>query len=246
VRCQGPGNPTGECLIYTGQDMSQSLYSIILNGGVPMWFIIFASILALAVGLERAAAVWKLRQNARVLTQTVVRCLSRGAVAEARTACERTISPLAEVFLVGFERMGRGTRDSLEAGVDRERQKLNLNLKSRLWILGTIGALAPFVGLFGTVVGIMNAFNSISTSGNVSITVVGKPIAEALVATAAGILVAVESVVIYNYFNQHLARISIEFKLMVEEFLEVLPRRVEDGAALAAASAADAASEKGK
>jgi biopolymer transport protein ExbB/TolQ len=213
--------------------MNQSLWEIIVNGGVPMWFIIGASILALGVGFERAAAIWSLRQQAKVLTQTVVRCLSRGAVAEARAACERTRSPLAEVYLVGFERMGRGSRESLEGAVDRERQKLNLNLKTRLWILGTTGALAPFVGLFGTVVGIMSAFQSISTSGNVSITVVGRPIAEALVATAAGILVAVEAVVIYNFFNQHLARIAVEFKLMCEEFLEVLP--TDAGAAAAAA-----------
>src|SRR4051812_9262632 len=119
-----PGNPWPGRLIYTDRHMNQSLYNIILNGGVPMWFIILASILALGVGLERAAAVWKLRQNARVLTQTVVRCLSRGAVAEARTACERTDSPLVDVFLMGFERMGRGTRESLEAAVDRERQKV--------------------------------------------------------------------------------------------------------------------------
>ena len=237
-----PGNPTVRGLIYTDPPMNQSLYNIIVNGGVPMWFIIAASILALGVGLERAAAIWQLRQKARVLTQTVVRCLSRGAVAEARTACERADSPLVDVYLIGFERMGRGTRDALEGAVDRERQKVNLNLKQRMWILGTIGALAPFVGLFGTVVGIMNAFNSISTSGNVSITVVGKPIAEALVATAAGILVAVESVVIYNYFNQHLARIAIEFKLMVEEFLEVLPRNGSEAAA--AAASAPATSDK--
>jgi biopolymer transport protein ExbB/TolQ len=217
--------------------MNQSLWDIIVQGGAPMWFIILASVGALGVGLERAAAIWSLRQQAKVLTQTVVRCLSRGAVAEARTACERTRSPLAEVYLVGFERMGRGSRAQLENAVDRERQKLNLNLKQRLWILGTIGALSPFVGLFGTVVGIMSAFNSISTSGNVSITVVGKPIAEALVATAAGILVAVESVVIYNFFNQHLARVAVEFKLQIEEFLEVLPASSDVPVAASAASA---------
>jgi biopolymer transport protein ExbB/TolQ len=219
--------------------MNQSLWDIIVQGGAPMWFIILASVGALGVGLERAAGIWSLRQQAKLLTQTVVRCLSRGAVAEARAACERSRSPLAEVYLIGFERMGRGSRDQLEGAVDRERQKLNLNLKTRLWILGTIGALAPFVGLFGTVVGIMNAFNSISTSGNVSITVVGKPIAEALVATAAGILVAVEAVVIYNFFNQHLARVAVEFKLMCEEFLEVLPTGDAAAAAAAAAPAKD-------
>lgn len=220
--------------------MNMSLWEIIQHGGAAMFIIIGASVLALGVALERAAAIWALRSEAKSLTQTVVRCLGRGAVAEARTACERSRSPLAEVFLVGFERMGRADRDKLINGVDRERQKLNLQFKTRLWILGTIGALAPFVGLYGTVVGIMNAFNDISAAQNVSITVVGKPIAEALVATAAGILVAVEAVVIYNYFNQYLARVAIEFKLLIEEFLEELPFGDGEGAAVASAAPARA------
>jgi biopolymer transport protein ExbB/TolQ len=200
----------------------QSLFDIILQGGVAMWVILLCSVLALAVAVERLIAIWSLRRDAKELTQTVTRCLGRQAVAEARTACERSRSPLADVYLVGFERRGRSTEGQLIAAVDRERQRINLGLKSRLWILGTIGAIAPFVGLYGTVVGIMGAFDDISAMGQVSITVVGKPIAEALVATAAGILVAVEAVVIYNFFNQHLARVATEFKMHVEEYLEVL------------------------
>src|SRR5215813_7479085 len=77
--------------------------------------------------------------------------LSVLAVAEGRAACERSKSPLADVFLIGFERFGRSSRDALEAAVDRERQRINLDMKVRLWILGTIGATAPFIGLYGTV-----------------------------------------------------------------------------------------------
>jgi biopolymer transport protein ExbB len=203
--------------------MDMSLLEIIREGGTAMYLIIAASILALAVAIERMFAFWQLRGEGRELTKTVTRCLAKGAVAEARTACERTKSPLAEVFLAGFERLGRTSSDKVIGAVDRERQRLNLVFKTRLWILGTIGVLAPFVGLYGTIVGIMDAFNTISASGNVSITVVGKPIAEALVATAAGILVAVEAVVAYNFFNQYLGKVAIEFKLHVEEFLEELP-----------------------
>lgn len=210
--------------------MDQSLFDIIREGGVAMWLIIASSVLAIAVAIERAVAIWSLRRHARDLTQTVTRCLTRDAIAEARTACERSKSPLADVFLVGFERKGRGPDAALIAAVDRERQRVNLSLKSRLWILGTIGAVAPFVGLYGTVVGIMGAFDDIAAMGQVSITVVGKPIAEALVATAAGIMVAVEAVVIYNFFNQHLARVSVEFKLHIEEVLEAL---LDGGAAAA-------------
>jgi biopolymer transport protein ExbB len=202
--------------------MDQTLFDIIRNAGVAMWILIAASVLALAVAIERVFAIWALRRQARDLTHTVTRCLGRDALAEARAACERSRSPLAEVYLVGFERMGRGPEGLLIGAVDRERTKVNLGLKSRLWVLGTIGAVAPYVGLFGTVVGIMGAFEQISSKGQVSITVVGKPIAEALVATAAGILVAVEAVVIYNFFNQHLSRIAVEFKILVEEYLEAL------------------------
>jgi biopolymer transport protein ExbB len=188
-----------------------------------MYVIIASSILALGVALERVVAIWQFRQKAKALKDTVVRCLHRRAMAEARTACERSTSPLAEVYLVGFENAGRVTRRKLKAAVDRERQRVGFAMRQRLWILATIGATAPFVGLYGTVVGIMRAMSSISTAGSVSLTVVGKPIAEALITTAAGIFVAVEAVVLYNYFNQHMGRLTAEMKLDTDEFLDALP-----------------------
>lgn len=211
--------------------MNMSLWEIIETGGVAMWTIIGCSIIAIAVAIERVSAVWAFMNRARALADTVNRCLFRGAVAEARAACERSRSPLADVFLVGFERMGRSSKEALEGAVARERQRVALDLKVRMWILGTIGATAPFIGLFGTVVGIMGAFNNISSAGGAGFTVVAKPIAEALVATAAGIAVAVEALVIYNFFSQHLARVAVELKLLSEEFLEVLKEKgTQDGA----------------
>jgi biopolymer transport protein ExbB len=203
--------------------MDMTLTEVITLGGFAMYTIIASSILAIAVGLERLVAVWSFAQRARQLKDTVVRCLQRGAIAEARTACERSTSPLADVYLIGFEHAGRGDVKKLENAVDRERQRVGITLKNRLWILGTIGATAPFVGLYGTVVGIMRAFSSISTMGNVSLQVVGKPIAEALITTAAGIFVAVEAVVLFNFFNAHNARLVTELKLDVEEFVDALP-----------------------
>src|SRR6202000_2632151 len=117
-------------------------------GGVTLGIILISSILALAVGIERAAALWPFLDRARTLAETVKRCLYRGAVAEARAACERSSSLAAEFFLVGFERHGRSSEGALEAAVDRERQRVALALKGQLWVLATIGAIAPFVGLF--------------------------------------------------------------------------------------------------
>jgi biopolymer transport protein ExbB/TolQ len=212
--------------------MNLSFWKVLETGGVAMWVIVALSILAIAVACERLAAMWRFMDRARTLADTVNRCLSRGALAEGRTACERSKSPLADVFLVGFERKGRSSEEALQQAVDRARQRVNIDLKARLWILGTIGATAPFVGLYGTVVGIMTAFRSISEHGGGGFTVVSQGISEALVTTAAGIAVAVEAVIIYNYFNQRLARIAVEFKLLVEEFLEALrgPKETQDGA----------------
>ena len=211
--------------------MSISLWEIIKTGGAAMWVIVACSVVAIAVALERVTTLWRFAERARSLADTVQRCLFRGAIAEGRAACERSRSPLADVFLVGFERLGRGSPEVLAAAVDRERQRVTLDLKVRLWTLGTIGATAPFVGLYGTVVGIMNAFHAIAQKGGGGFTVVSQGISEALVTTAAGIAVAVEAVVIYNFFNQRLARLSIEMKLLVDEFLEVLKERgSQDGA----------------
>ena len=75
-----------------------------------------------------------------------------------------------------------------------------LSLKRYLWALGTVGSSAPFVGLFGTVVGILKAFQSMSVAGTGGFKVVSEGIAAALVATAAGLLVAIYAIIAYNYF----------------------------------------------
>jgi biopolymer transport protein ExbB/TolQ len=202
--------------------MDSSIWDLMSHGGYAMWLIVAFSVIALAVAIERAVAQWQFTTRARALADTVGRCLGRGAVSEGRSACERSPSPLADVFLVGYERLGRGKREHLAPAVHRERQRVASELRSRLWMLGTIGATAPFVGLFGTVLGIMKAMSGFKGDEQVKFAMVSKPISEALVVTAAGILVAVEAVILYNFFNQRAARIATEMKLLTDEFLELL------------------------
>jgi biopolymer transport protein ExbB len=191
-------------------------------GGLTLAIILVCSVLVLAVAIERLIALWRFLDRARTLGENVKRGLYRGAIAEARAACERSTSLAAEIFLVGFERHGRSKAGALEAAVDRERQRVALALKGQLWTLGTVGATAPFIGLFGTVWGILRAFEQIGATKQAGIDVVGPGIAEALVTTAAGIVVAVEAVIVYNYFMARLSRIALELRLMTEEFVELL------------------------
>jgi biopolymer transport protein ExbB/TolQ len=202
--------------------MDQSIWELMNHGGGAMWVVVAFSVIAVAVAIERAIAQWKFVTRARALGDTVTRCLSRGAVEEGRSACERSPSPIADVFLVGYERLGRAKPEHVATAVHRERLRVNQDLRSRLWALGTIGATSPFVGLFGTVVGIMKAMGRFKADEEVKFSQVSGPISEALIVTAAGILVAVMAVVMFNFFSQRANRVATEMKLLTDEFLELL------------------------
>jgi biopolymer transport protein ExbB/TolQ len=196
--------------------MDQSILELLNHGGGAMWVVVTFSVIALAVGIERLIAQWQFVTRARQLGETVTRCLSRGALQEGRSACERSPSPIADVFLVGYERFNSGTKaDYIQTAVHRERLRVNQDLRSRLWMLGTIGATA-------TVVGIMSAMGGFKGDDEVKFSMVSGPISEALVVTAAGILVAVEAVILFNFFSQRASRIATEMKLLTDEFLELL------------------------
>jgi biopolymer transport protein ExbB len=198
-------------------------------GGVTMAFILAASVVALGVAIERLIALWSVSDKARELSQAVAKHLLRGDVAAARSTAERSTAVASDIFMAGFDRHERArTRNdsSLESAVERERTQVGLRLKRNLWILGTIGAVTPFVGLFGTVAGIMRSFKDlgldVESGGSGGTAAVMTGISEALIATAAGILVAVQAVVLYNYFQARLARVAVELRLIADEFVELL------------------------
>jgi biopolymer transport protein ExbB len=200
----------------------EQIWDFLSLGFGAMGIVMAFSVAALAVAIERAIAQWRFVARARSLGDTVSRCLGRGAVAEGRSACERSPSPIADVFLVGYERLGRAKPEHVVTAVHRERMRVNQDLRVRLWVLGTVGATAPFVGLFGTVVGIMNAMGRFKGDEDVKFAMVSGPISEALVVTAVGIGVAVGAVILFNFFSQRASRIATEMKLLTDEFLELL------------------------
>jgi len=112
------------------------------------------------------------------------------------------------------ERMGR----MLEAGIEKQISKLDKGFT----FLATVGSTAPFVGLFGTVWGIMNSFQSIAISRNTSLAIVAPGIAEALFATALGLLAAIPAVVAYNKFNNDSKKYSQKLENFSKRFLSIL------------------------
>ncbi|MFB1481541.1 MotA/TolQ/ExbB proton channel family protein [Corallococcus sp. RDP092CA] len=205
-------------------------------GGVTLALLLGASVVALGVAIERLIALWGVSERSRNLGEIVQKHLLRGDVAAARTAAERSDAVAADIFLAGFDRWERSRANGgngIESAVERERAQVGLKLRRNLWLLATIGSTTPFVGLFGTVAGIMRSFKDlgvdVEAGGTGGSAAVMTGISEALVATAVGILVAVQAMVFYNYFQARLSRVLVELRLLGDEFVEVLKERASGG-----------------
>ncbi|MGH6865563.1 MAG: protein TolQ [Methyloceanibacter sp.] len=111
----------------------------------------------------------------------------------------------------------------MDVTVSREVERL----ERRLTFLATVGSTAPFVGLFGTVWGIMTSFQAIAISKNTSLAVVAPGIAEALFATALGLLAAIPAVIFYNKFNSEVARFAARLEGFADEFAAILSRQID-------------------
>jgi biopolymer transport protein ExbB len=133
--------------------------------------------------------------------------------------------PTAALTLTALDRLGakdQRLRASWRDALERRRQVLNQELRQNLWLLGTIGSAAPFIGLFGTVVGILRSFQEMARTGSGGFAVVAAGISESLVATAAGIVVAVVAVMSFNAFQTRWSYLVLTVRLQMEELVELL------------------------
>ncbi len=233
--------------------MDTELFSLIKTGGVAMWLIGLCSFLAIAVAVERGIALWRFGENAKSLADAVTRAIFRGDLDDGRAQCEGSSSPAAEIFLAALVAGGKNSgsprpaafsAEKVAAAVERERQQVNVKLRQNLWLLGTIGATAPFVGLFGTVVGVMRAFHQMEVTHQSGFYVVAGGISEALVTTAGGIAVAIEAVVIFNFLNTHVQKLALQLKLLTEEYLEIVKEVLPAARAAQATQPTAAAGER--
>lgn len=198
------------------------LLALVTHGGGTLVFIALASVIALALAIERFVAMRRVVPEAKTLHDAVSKSLLKGDVDEARQTAARSQALVADIYLAGFSRWQHKGGKGFEDAVDRQRLAQVLALKKRLWAIGTVGTIAPFIGLFGTVVGIMSAFSSMAETGTGGFAVVASGISQALIATASGIAVAIEAVVFFNFLQTKLSAIAAELKLLSEEFCELL------------------------
>ncbi len=203
------------------------MFSLLREGGAAMWPLVLCSIAAVAVIIDRAVFLLGARCNREALLDEVTAALRRGGLEEATNAASVHRGPVARLVRHALMSVEGSTPAALHASLERMKALQTALLEKRLYILGTVSATAPFIGLFGTVIGIQKAFAAIGVNNNAGIGVVGKGVSEALVATAVGLGLAIVSVVAYNVLNNLVDHISLEMDLAGDEICSLLeaPRR---------------------
>ena len=188
------------------------------------------SIWSLAVIIDRALYFSAARKQSREFAPRVAGALKEGKLDEAVKVADRNKkSHLAEVVTAGlqeFRNYGSGgaiTEEQIESSkraLERSEAIVHAKLKRGLGGLATIGSTAPFIGLFGTVVGILNAFQQIATQKTSGIGAVAGGISEALVTTAFGLLVAIPAVMTFNYFTGKVEAFDVEMDNSSSELID--------------------------
>ncbi len=216
----------------TSELNSQSLWDLVVSGGFTMVPLVFCSLVAWGVIFERLWNYKWLERDLKSFHLLAINTLLCSDFEALGTLCRSHDGlPTARLLQVALERLRSKDlrlKDGWFEALERKRQVINLELRRNLWILGTIGNAAPFIGLFGTVIGILRSFQSIAKVGSGGFAVVAAGISESLIATAAGIVVAVVSVLAFNAFQTRWSSVTTLIRVSAEELCELLSTHVTD------------------
>ncbi|GIX28454.1 MotA/TolQ/ExbB proton channel family protein [Pelomicrobium sp. G1] len=196
------------------------MFALIEAAGWPIWFLIVASVVAVAIIGER---LWSLRQSQVVpkdLLHRVVQEYRKNGVSEELIARLNRGPVLGRVFAAGLKNI-RSSREIIKDSIEEAGRAATQELDRFLTMLGSIAAVAPLLGLFGTVVGMIEIFGSQTPTGSNPIQL-GHGISIALYNTAFGILVAVPSILFYRYFRAKVDAMVVEMELQAIKLVEVL------------------------
>jgi biopolymer transport protein ExbB/TolQ len=207
----------------TGGEVGWDLRSMWASMGIPAKIVVILlfgmSVISFGIMIDRALMFSAARKQSRVFVQQVAGALKENKLDEAISLAERNKkSHIAKVVATGLSEFQAASSqvsdeqviEAAKRALERSIAIVHAEMKSGLTGLATIGSTAPFVGLFGTVVGIINAFKGISAQKATGLSAVAGGISEALVTTALGLLVAVPAVWAYNYFTNKVEAFDVE------------------------------------
>ena len=202
-----------------------------------LWLLVALSVLSVAIMVERALVLSGDRDS-DALARDLLALLKRGDLEKARQALSGNRTPAATVAAAGLENYDRGNEAIAEA-MASAKARLRIDLERNLGVLGTLGNNAPFIGLFGTVLGIIKAFADLSKNQAGGAAAVMSGISEALVATAVGLMVAIPAVIFFNFFQGKVRKAMARVDAMAHLVLSTVPGDLAQSATAPAAVRAE-------
>jgi biopolymer transport protein ExbB len=201
----------------------------VFRSSFTLMILLVCSILAVSFAVERFLYYRRAKVDSTRFLSKIKMALENDNYQEAISICERDRSPVATVLRVGLMN-AKLPYHQLQELLTATREEERVKLERYLGVLGTLGNSTPFIGLFGTVVGIIKAFHDLASSGSGGPTVVAAGIAEALVSTAGGLAVAIPCVMLFNYFMRKVKNMDVEMEATAKRFLIILTAKSEEGA----------------
>lgn len=205
--------------------MLGQVYTYFIQGGIFMWPILLFSLIALAVVIERFIVFHRAKVNVNeFLTKVRKALLVNRNVKEAIKVCEQYRGPVASVTKAGLLRYGHDRLD-IEKTIENAALYELDRLERRLSVLATTANVEPMLGFLGTVSGMIKSFGTLATSGLSNPGAVAAGISEALITTAAGLIVAIPAQIAFNYFTTKVTRyvrdIETASNMLLETFIEM-------------------------
>ncbi|PKD43386.1 MotA/TolQ/ExbB proton channel family protein [Rhodohalobacter barkolensis] len=214
-------------------EASMSFFEILSQGGILMIPLFILSVLAIYVIAERWRTLENSQMDVNSMLNNIESLLKSGSQQRAIQYCEEFDKPLARILKSGIRRLGRPIRD-IEQAIHNAGKKEIYQLEKRMNWLATIASVAPLIGFTGTVTGMIRAFMDIqSLQGNVNPSVLAGGIWEALITTAAGLIVGIIALGFYNYLVGKVDRMVFELENASADFVDLLqapsPKKRQEG-----------------
>jgi biopolymer transport protein ExbB len=193
----------------------------ILKDSATLAVLAACSLVSITFAIERFFYFRKAKGSSDEVLGHVHKLLEGGKTDQAAAYCQKRGSAVSQVVHYGLLHAGRPRKD-LDELLGTKRLEEKLKLEKNLAVLGTLGNISPFIGLLGTVIGIIKAFQDLAAAGGGGPSVVAKGIAEALVATAGGLLVAIPAVIFYNIFMRKVKTLGVEMEVASTRLMVML------------------------
>ena len=200
-----------------------TILTMIMHGWMVLSVLAVGSILSWTIITERLVTISRAKTNSREFIAKLISILEARGTDDAVAFCRKYDRPIARVAAAVLQQSG--VREDRQRALEHALQSEIRELQSFVPVLATIGSMSPFVGLLGTVIGIVKAFRDIAANAGGGPEVVSAGVAEALITTAAGLIVAIPAIVGYNYCVHQVQRVAEEIELACYDLVEHLAKR---------------------